>query len=377
MTKQRRILYVQYTNPCGYPPLEHSSRILADAGWKVQFLGTGAFGANDLIFPPHANIVVRFRPFQAPGWKQKVHYLRFVIWCFFTCIVWRPQIAYCSDVWSTPVGLLVALLLRIRVAYHEHDTPGPPANALMRAFHWSRKRLARRALVCVIPQQERLHKFNETIKPRRAICVWNCPARDEVVGTERTTDQDEFVLWYHGSLNANQFPLTVIDALASLPANVRVHFAGYETTGHQGFVKELLERANRLGVGSRVEYVGTPPTRVQLYAMASQADVGLALFERAFREPMAGASNKPFDYLACGLPVLLTNTEEWSSFFLPFGCGMTTNPESAEAITATVREMLQDRSRVRAMGEAGRRRVLSNWNYETQFRPVKALLESL
>ena len=25
----RRMLYVQYTNPAGYPPLEHSSRILA------------------------------------------------------------------------------------------------------------------------------------------------------------------------------------------------------------------------------------------------------------------------------------------------------------------------------------------------------------
>jgi len=25
----KRILYIQYTNPAGYPPLEHSSRILA------------------------------------------------------------------------------------------------------------------------------------------------------------------------------------------------------------------------------------------------------------------------------------------------------------------------------------------------------------
>jgi hypothetical protein len=31
----KRILYVQYTNPVGYPPLEHSSRILADAGLQI------------------------------------------------------------------------------------------------------------------------------------------------------------------------------------------------------------------------------------------------------------------------------------------------------------------------------------------------------
>ena len=43
----RRILYVQYTTPAGYPPLEHSSRILADRGWEVQFLGSGASGDAD------------------------------------------------------------------------------------------------------------------------------------------------------------------------------------------------------------------------------------------------------------------------------------------------------------------------------------------
>ena len=31
----RSVLYLQYTSPANYPPLEHSSRILADAGWQV------------------------------------------------------------------------------------------------------------------------------------------------------------------------------------------------------------------------------------------------------------------------------------------------------------------------------------------------------
>ena len=35
--RRRRIMYVQYVNPGMYPPLEHSSRILADAGWEVCF----------------------------------------------------------------------------------------------------------------------------------------------------------------------------------------------------------------------------------------------------------------------------------------------------------------------------------------------------
>jgi hypothetical protein len=33
-----KTLYLQYTNPAGYPPLEPSSRILANEGWQVLFL---------------------------------------------------------------------------------------------------------------------------------------------------------------------------------------------------------------------------------------------------------------------------------------------------------------------------------------------------
>jgi len=63
---ERRILYVQFTNPAAYPPLEHSARLFADAGWDVMFLGTGALGADRLEFRPHRRIQVKRMRF-VPG----------------------------------------------------------------------------------------------------------------------------------------------------------------------------------------------------------------------------------------------------------------------------------------------------------------------
>lgn len=373
---RRRILYVQYTNPAGYPPLEHSSRILADAGWRVTFLGTGAHGANNLVFPPHQNIAVRLIRFQPPGWRQKVHYLCYVLWCVAWCFAHRPRAVYCSDQWSTPIGVLVWYLLRVRVVYHEHDTPGPPSNWFLKVVHRARRRLAELAVVCVIPNEERRAAFDAGLHPRRSECVWNCPTRDEVCSrAERSPD--EFTLWYHGSLTPSQFPPTVIDALALLPERVRLRFAGYETVGHVGYVRELRVRATQMGVEHRVEYVGTPPTRQALYAMAARADVGLALFARQFREPMAGASNKPFDYLACGLALLVTDTPEWTDLYVTAGYGRSADPGSAESVAAAVRAWLAEPASVTAMGDTGRRRVLSDWNYESQFAPLNPLLENL
>src|ERR1700691_6128491 len=118
----RRVLYIQYTNPAGYPPLEHSSRILADAGWQVLFLGTGALGAAALRFPPHPNICVRDLNFCPAGWRQKLHYLLFCLWVLGWAMIWRPRWIYASDHLICPVALALTALPGPRVLYHEHDS---------------------------------------------------------------------------------------------------------------------------------------------------------------------------------------------------------------------------------------------------------------
>src|SRR5690242_5356687 len=178
-----RILYIQYTNPGGYPPLQHSSGMLADAGWRVLFLGTGAAGANDLVFPPTNHISVWRMPFCGAGWRQKLHYLTFCLWVLITTLVWRPRWIYASDPLSCPVALMLTWLPGLRVLYHEHDSPAP--NGLDDGFQSfvlrTRRRLARRADACILPNMQRLEQFQTELGPLRgSACVWNCPSMSEI-----------------------------------------------------------------------------------------------------------------------------------------------------------------------------------------------------
>src|SRR5438552_5870591 len=163
-----RIMYVQYTNPAGYPPLEHASRILADRGWQVLFLGTDAHGAEALEFPPHPNITVRRWKFQQPGLWQKLHFLAFNDWVLVSALRWKPKWIYASDPFACPVGLLLKSI-GFRVLYHEHDSPNPEVrgqrsdvsgpssvvrgrwSAFQEFLLLSRKKLARCADLCVLP----------------------------------------------------------------------------------------------------------------------------------------------------------------------------------------------------------------------------------
>ena len=120
----KKILYLQYTNPGGYPPLEHSSRILAEAGWNVVFLGTGAKGAGKLDFQEHPHIKTIRWPFVGGGFLQKVHFLVFGISSILFVLIWRPDWIYASDPLICPIALAIKKITGVKMVYHEHDSPG-------------------------------------------------------------------------------------------------------------------------------------------------------------------------------------------------------------------------------------------------------------
>jgi spore maturation protein CgeB len=61
--------------------------------------------------------------------------------------------------------------------------------------------------------------------------------------------------------------------------------------------------------------------------------------------------------------------------FVQPGYAYACNPASAADLAQAFARLIQDPARTRAMGEAGRRRILSEWNYEHQFQPVLEVLE--
>jgi glycosyltransferase involved in cell wall biosynthesis len=374
-----RILYVQYTNPAGYPPLEHSSQIFSSTGWEVLFLGTGAFGADVLVLPIHPNIIFKQIPFSPAGWQQKLHYAWFCLWVVIWTLKWKPQWIYASDILSCPASYLISFLPNIQMLYHEHDSPHKEATSLfMKVCLMTRKSLAKKASACIVPNQERLETFIKATVGKtseKMFCVWNCPNRGEIF-TERSPKTDNNLwLLYHGSIVPQQLPETIIQAMAKLPKNIKLKIVGYETIGHIGYVKYLQELASKLGIGKQINYIGPVPTRLDLLRQCQSCDVGLSLFPLMSIQPMTGASNKPFDYLACGLPLLVSNLPDWREMYVEPGYGLTANPDDPENIAAALRWYLEHPKEMREMGEQGRQRILKEWNYEHQFEKVENLLK--
>lgn len=338
--KSPRIVYLQFTNPMAYPPLLHSSRLLAEMGWQVLFLGAQSLGTDALRVSEHPNISFELFPCHRSGWRQKLDYGRFIAWVAGRLRKFQPDWLYASDAPIAPAAYVLAKSHGLPVVYHEHDSPDVAANppsAYQRFTLAMRRRLAHLAAITILPNAKRANFFAQSLGLQRSpLVVWNCPRRSEIVTAPLDIRSGELRLLYHGSISPERLPMTLLEALRQGPPSVHLRVVGYETAGHLGYLQAMRERAAALSLPEeRLEILGLLPRREDVLENCRQCDIGLALMPMEGgdlnMQAMAGASNKPFDYLACGLPLLVSDLPDWRSLFVAPGFARACNPSPPQA----------------------------------------------
>lgn len=382
----RKMLYLQFTNPGHYPPLEYSSRILADEGWEVFFLGVHSDAPRVLEHAPHPRIGTDLLRYTAAGWRHKLAYVHFLQRAFRFARTWKPDWIYVSDYLTTPVGWLLSRTLGCKAIYHEHDSPPPRkvSSWFLRIALTARRAFARTAKLNIVPQRERLRLFiQETGTTQPVLCVWNCPLKAEATDTttarERRRDEP-LAIYFHGSINLDRVPLALIEGARLCGFPVRLRIAGYETIGSRGASEQLRAAAAMAGPTVLLELPGAIPLRDDLRRLMDGMHVGWINFINRSDDlnlrHLAGASNKAFDYLAAGLPIIVPDDPGWMALFVEPGYGRACTADDPRAIAATLRWFYDNAAEAAQMGRRGQQKVAAVWNYESQFRPVLAALNS-
>lgn len=368
----KRILYFQYQNLGSLPPTINSVEMFSRSGWEVSMVGAEFTGSEALgIKPSGATRTVCVRA-NHTGIHQKLAYLAFSLRALIEILVFRPSLVYASDWMTCPVALILSLL-GMQVIYHEHDAPVAPQGWKRLSAH-ARVLMARRATLCIAPNEGRGRVLTQDTGRQNVAIAWNCPAQHEVKGARKPRADGRMVIHYHGHLSADRLPFTLLHALTTLSEAVSLRVTGFETVGTLGYVEQFRRLAASLNLGNRVEICGGIPLREALFDQCASADIGFACMPAISPNinfsTMVGASNKVFDYMACGLPVLVSDLPDWRAAFVDNGYGLACDPTDAASVASALRWFLSHPDEAYAMGERGRQRILSDWNYETQFQPV-------
>src|SRR5262245_8216311 len=163
-----------------------------------------------------------------------------------------------------------------------------------------------------------------------------------------------------------------------MAGRVRLRIAGYEAPSARGYVRHIVGSDIGTAADSLVEYIGMVPSRADLLMQAARAHVGLALMPRQSSDLnmrcMTGASNKPFDYMAVGLPLLVSNLPDWTRIFVAPGFARAADPTNLDSLTAALEWFVNHPSQREAMAARARAKIESDWNYDTVFAPIIGML---
>jgi glycosyltransferase involved in cell wall biosynthesis len=371
----RRVLFIQATDPAAYPPLIHASMLMAEAGWEVTFL-SAPFEGNQLGLPRHPRIAVRAIPLRPSHVMAKPAYAGYAAAAARLALRLQPEIVYASDPLGAGPGLLAARLARARLVYHEHDSPAPAS--LHPALARARAAAAKRAELVIFPNEARagIAQAELGFSADRLRIVWNMPRLAELPALD-SRPEAPLVLHYHGSITPDRLPLAVAEAVRRLCGRACLRITGYEAPGEAGYVQRLLELGGGGSSTGSVDYSGQV-SRADLVATAAQAHLGLALMPCHNRDlnlaHMTGASNKPFDYMAAGLALLVSDRPDWRDMFVAPGYGRACDPTDPASIASALTWFIDHPAERRAMAARGRARIAAEWNYDSAFAPVMSAL---
>jgi glycosyltransferase involved in cell wall biosynthesis len=366
------VLFIQTTDPAAYPPLINAAMIMAEANWHVTFLSAPIRGSR-LALPAHQNITIRSIPPRPSHVVSKLDYFRYVAMAAQLALRLRPDVVYVSDHMGACPGLLAARLTKAILIYHEHDSPAP--GSLMRSPASARATAARSARVVIFPNETRARIVQSELglAGDRVRVIWNMPRRAELPPRPLRVDRNRpLIVYYHGSITPERLPEAVVAAICRTSGNARLRLAGYEAPGARGYIASLLAR-DRI-----IEYVGELRYHEDLLREAAHADLGLALMPRKLDDInmiyMAGASNKAFDYMAAGLPFLVSNLPEWRRLYVEPGYARACDPEDGSSVADALNWFIHHPTEREAMASRARAKIEADWNYDTAFAPVMRAL---
>jgi glycosyltransferase involved in cell wall biosynthesis len=260
----------------------------------------------------------------------------------------RPDVVHAHDAAMLAPGLAGARSVGARLVYDSHElaTGVPYRERLWALFVRMLERAVIRRCDAVVTVSDgiadRLLELHG-LRQRPAV-VRNVPDESGPHGAGRLRDTLGIgaapLVLHQGAPARHRGCEQLVRAMASVPG-AHLVFLGDE--GDPGYGAVLARLAAGCGLQDRVHFLPSVALE-ELLAETAQADVGVSLLEDVCENHRLALPNKVFEYVAAGVPVVVSRLPEVSRLVERHGIGWTADASDPDDVARALREALAGRA---------------------------------
>jgi glycosyltransferase involved in cell wall biosynthesis len=243
---------------------------------------------------------------------------------------------------------LVSRMKGTRIVYDAHEVSTDRAGWKNKTlWEFVEKKLMRKVDVTITTNNTRAEYFEEKYNIPKPIIIKNMPEyqrvkRTKLIHSKLKLNEEEKIILYQGGLQRERGLENIIQTSRYIDTG-KVVFIG---NGH--LKSTLKEMVNELSLNDKVYFIDTVPMEELLNYTAS-ADIGLQVLLNTCFNHYSACSNKLFEYLMAGIPVVCSNLPEMKKVVEDSNSGIVINQNSYLEIANAVNELLSNEKKLTQM----------------------------
>lgn len=346
--------------------LGKEAQALAEAGYEVVFV----------VPAGRAETVGDVRVVPLLGPQGRLARMTTATWGAYRAVLREgADVYHLHDPALLPAGLLLKLRGK-RVIYDAHEDltgqvlgkywiPRP----LRRAVSWFSGLMLGLAGWCfdgiVVARPQLARRF----PARKTVVVENFPRLEEIAAAEVIPyRQRPNQVYYAGGISVARGAVEMVEAMSLLPPELgaELRLAGAPER------ESVLETMQQTPGWEHVVFLGWQ-SRGQVAAELARARIGLVLLHPIPNYLGDGHPTKLMEYMAAGLPVVVTDLRLMRETVEAVGCGLVIPVQDAAALAAAIQWLLERPEEAEAMGRRGQQAARERYNWDAEKRKLLEL----
>ena len=279
-------------------------------------------------------------------------------------------------------GLMLKLFTKAKVIYDIHEDylmtiatkqwlPSFSRNAIA-SIYGVLEKISAMLLDGVIPAGL---EIGERLRPisRKMSVIQNFPTLDEFMlntNSNRSIQSSRRIIAFGGISKARSI-VEIIEAMGLISDNLDARLI----LGGKSDSVDLEKELSQISGWKRVDYLGVIP-RQKMEEIMLSSDISLVLYSPKPNHYDV-RSNRFYESLAVGLPVIVSDFPKWRRMVEECSCGLAVNPEDPKAIATAIEYLLTHSDEAREMGNRGKQAVLTKYNWLSESKKLLAFYSDI